>query len=49
MSIPASKIVNISSRVINAGGNELEMAGLLLTKHPLCTFPDVQNSLVQMP
>lgn len=43
MSIPASKIVNITSRVINAGGNELEMAGLLLTKNPLCTFPDVQK------
>lgn len=43
MSIPASKIVNVTSRVINAGGNALEMAGLILTENTLCTYPDVQR------
>lgn len=39
MSIPASKIVNVTPRVINAGGTELEFAGLFLTNNALVPFP----------
>ena len=39
MAIPASNIVNVTSRVIDAGGTALEMAGLILTKNPLALFP----------
>lgn len=39
MSISASQIVNVVPRVINAGGTDLEITGLLLTENPLCTFP----------
>lgn len=39
MSISASQIVNVIPRVINAGGTDLEITGLLLTKNPLCVFP----------
>lgn len=39
MTIPASQIVNIVPRIINAGANELETVGLILTKNPLCVFP----------
>lgn len=39
MSISASQIVNVIPRVINAGGTDLEITGLLLTNNPLCVFP----------
>ncbi len=39
MTIPASQIVNVVPRVINAGANELETVGLILTKNTLCVFP----------
>lgn len=39
MSISASQIVNVVPRVINAGGTDLEITGLLLTENELCTFP----------
>lgn len=39
MSISASQIVNVIPRVINAGGTDLEITGLLLTDNPLCVFP----------
>lgn len=39
MAIPASQIVNVTPRVINAGGNDLEITGLILTKNPLCIVP----------
>lgn len=39
MAIPASQIVNISSRVISAGGTDLEITGLFLTSNPLCPHP----------
>lgn len=39
MSIPASNIVNVTPRVINAGGKDLEFAGLFITENPLCVFP----------
>lgn len=39
MSIPASNLVNVTPRVINAGGNALEFAGLFITKNPLVPFP----------
>ena len=40
MSISASQIVNVVPRVINAGGTDLEVVGLLLTTNQLCTFPN---------
>lgn len=43
MPIPAKKIVNVTSRVINAGGNNLEMAGLVLTKNAICPFPGAKR------
>ena len=39
MAIPASQIVNVTPRVINAGGNDLEITGLILTTNPLCIVP----------
>lgn len=39
MTIPASQIVNITPRVINAGGTDLEIVGLFLTENALATFP----------
>lgn len=39
MAIPASQIVNVTPRVISAGGNDLEITGLLLTTNPLCIVP----------
>lgn len=39
MSINASQIVQVTPRVINAGGTDLEITGLLLTSNPLCVFP----------
>lgn len=39
MSIPASNIVNVTPRVISAGGTDLEFAGLFITANSLCTFP----------
>lgn len=39
MSISASQIVSVVPRVINAGGTDLEITGLFLTKNPLCVFP----------
>lgn len=41
MSISASQIVNVVPGVINAGGTDLEITGLLLTKNSLCPFPSV--------
>lgn len=41
MSISASQIVNVIPGVINAGGTDLEITGLLLTKNTLCPFPTV--------
>ena len=35
LSIPASLIVNITPRILSAGGNELEFNGLFLTKNSL--------------
>ena len=35
MAIPASYIVAINPRLINAGGTDLEFNGLLLSKNPL--------------
>lgn len=43
MSIPASNIVNVTPRVINAGGTDLEFAGLFITENPLCTFPGAMS------
>jgi hypothetical protein len=40
--IPASQIVSVTPRIIAAGGNELAMTGLFLTKNPLVPFPDVR-------
>lgn len=40
MSIPASNLVNVTPRVINAGGTDLEFSGLFITKNSLCTFPE---------
>lgn len=39
MTISASQIVAVTPRVINAGGTDLEITGLLLTTNPLCVFP----------
>lgn len=39
MTISASQIVKVIPRVINAGGTDLEITGLLLTENPLCVFP----------
>ena len=39
MAIPASQIVNVTPRVSNAGGNDLEITGLILTTNPLCIVP----------
>ena len=41
MSISASQIVNVVPGVISAGGTDLEVTGLLLTKNSLCPFPNV--------
>lgn len=41
MSISASQIVNVIPGVISAGGTDLEITGLLLTKNTLCLFPTV--------
>lgn len=41
MSILAGQIVNVIPGVINAGGTDLEITGLLLTKNTLCPFPTV--------
>ena len=35
MAIPASRIVNVTPRLIAAGGTDLVMNGLLLTMNPL--------------
>ena len=35
MAIPASRIVNVTPRLIAAGGTDLVMNGLLLTTNPL--------------
>lgn len=43
MSISASQIVNVIPGVINAGGTDLEITGLLLTKNALCPFPNVME------
>ena len=43
MSISASQIVSVIPRVINAGGTDLEITGLLLTENPLCIFPGAMN------
>lgn len=43
MSIPASSIVNVTPRVISAGGTELEFDGLFITKNPLCVFPGAMS------
>ena len=39
MSIKASQIVSVTPRVISAGANELEIAGMILTENPLAVFP----------
>ena len=39
MTIGANQIVSVPPRVINAGGTDLEITGLLLTSNPLCVFP----------
>ena len=44
MAIPARQIVDVTPRVINAGVPDLAMSGLLLTKNPLCIFPDMSFS-----
>lgn len=41
MTIPASQIVNVTPRVISAGGTDLEITGLILTDNPLAVFPGV--------
>lgn len=41
MSISASKIVNVTPRVIQAGGTDLEFAGLFITKNSTCPYPSV--------
>lgn len=41
MAIPASKIVSVIPRLIQAGGTELEISGLLLTKNTIMPFPYV--------
>ena len=43
MSIPASSIVNVTPRVISAGGTELEFDGLFITNNPLCVFPGAMS------
>lgn len=43
MSISASQIVNVVPRVINAGGTDLEITGLLLTTNSLCVFPGAMS------
>ena len=44
MAIPARQIVDVTPRVINAGVPDLAMSGLLLTKNPLCIYPDMSFS-----
>ena len=44
MAIPARLIVDVAPRVINAGVPDLAMSGLLLTKNPLCIYPDMSFS-----
>lgn len=39
MAIPASQIVQITPRIIRAGGNELSISGLLLTDNANAPFP----------
>lgn len=41
MTIPASQIVSVTPRVINAGGTDLETVGLILTENPLAVFPNI--------
>lgn len=43
MTISASQIVSVTPRVINAGGTDLEITGLLLTQNPLCVFPGTMS------
>jgi hypothetical protein len=43
MAIPASKIVSVIPRLIQAGGTELEITGLFLTENPLLPFPHVYS------
>lgn len=43
MPIPASKIVSVVPRLLQAGGTELEIAGLFLTKNPIMPFPAVYS------
>lgn len=43
MTIPASQIVNVTPRVINAGGTDLEIVGLILTENPLTVYPGTQT------
>ena len=40
MAIPISKIVEINPRVIKAGSQELEIAGLYLSENEINTIPD---------
>lgn len=39
MAIPASRLVNITPRVISSGSTELELAGVLLTKNAIMPYP----------
>ena len=42
MAIPISKIVEINPRVIKAGSQELEIAGLYLSENELTPFPTLK-------
>lgn len=43
MTIPASQIVKVVPRVINAGSTDLEISGLFLTNNPLCIYPGTMS------
>lgn len=43
MAIPAKQIVNVTPRVISAGGEDLEISGLFLTKNALAPFGVVKS------